>query len=138
MADNVAITAGSGTTIATDDVSGVQFQKVKLVDGTADSSAVITGDTANGLDVDVTRLPALAAGTNNIGDVDVLTLPALATGTNQIGEVGITDTYAPVGAHSSGADISSATTLTKEAGANSILIQALTQNVRFTLDGTAP
>lgn len=30
MADNVAITAGSGTTIATDDVSGVQFQKIKL------------------------------------------------------------------------------------------------------------
>lgn len=38
------------------------------------------GDIANGLDVDVTRLPALPAGTNNIGDVDVLTLPAI-TGT---------------------------------------------------------
>lgn len=36
----------------------------------------VRGDTTNGLDVDVTRLPALAAGTNNIGDVDVLTLPA--------------------------------------------------------------
>lgn len=34
------------------------------------------GDTTNGLDVDVTRLPALPAGTNNIGDVDVLTVPA--------------------------------------------------------------
>lgn len=31
------------------------------------------GDAANGLDVDVTRLPALPAGTNNIGDVDVET-----------------------------------------------------------------
>lgn len=42
------------------------------------------GDTTNGLDVDVTRLPALAAGTNNIGDVDVLTIngvaPAFGTG----------------------------------------------------------
>ena len=36
----------------------------------------VRGDTANGVDVDVTRLPALAAGTNNIGDVDVLTVPA--------------------------------------------------------------
>lgn len=35
------------------------------------------GDTTNGLDVDVTRLPALVAGTANIGDVDVLTLPAI-------------------------------------------------------------
>ena len=33
-------------------------------------------DTTNGLDVDVTRLPALVAGTANIGDVDVLTVPA--------------------------------------------------------------
>lgn len=40
------------------------------------AGALIPGDAANGLDVDVTRLPALAAGTNNIGDVDVLTLPA--------------------------------------------------------------
>ena len=35
----------------------------------------LRGTTANGLDVDVTRLPALAAGTNNIGDVDVASLP---------------------------------------------------------------
>lgn len=34
------------------------------------------GDTANGLDVDVTRMAALVAGTANIGDVDVLTVPA--------------------------------------------------------------
>lgn len=56
MADNVAITAGSGTSISTDDVSGVHYQRVKLVDGTADSSAVIPGDATNGLDVDVTRV----------------------------------------------------------------------------------
>lgn len=38
MADNVAITAGAGTTVATDDVGGVQYQRVKPavgVDGTA-------------------------------------------------------------------------------------------------------
>jgi hypothetical protein len=171
MADNVPITAGSGTDVATDDVSGVHFQRVKLVDGTLDSSAAIPGDatngldvdvtrvqgtvtvsatnldvrdlaqtqdnvkvgdgtsfididtaptdgetnggkrllhteawlwgyngtswdrlrsdTTNGLDVDVTRLPALAAGTANIGDVDVLTLPALPAGTNNIGDVDV-------------------------------------------------
>lgn len=89
MADNVAITAGTGTSIATDDVGGAHFQKVKLIDGTADSSAAIPGDATNGLDVDVTRLPALPAGTNNIGDVDVLTLPALPAGTNNIGDVDV-------------------------------------------------
>ena len=39
------------------------------------AGALIGGDATNGLDVDVTRLPALVAGTANIGDVDVLTLP---------------------------------------------------------------
>lgn len=38
MADNVAITAGSGTTIAADDVAGVLYQRVKLAQG-ADGSA---------------------------------------------------------------------------------------------------
>lgn len=56
MADNVPITAGSGTPIAADDISSVWYQYVKLVDGTADSTAKIGGDATNGLDVDVTRV----------------------------------------------------------------------------------
>lgn len=55
MADNVPITAGSGTTIATDDVGAVHYQRVKLVDGTLDSSAVIPGDATDGLAVNPKR-----------------------------------------------------------------------------------
>jgi hypothetical protein len=33
LADNVAVSAGSGTSIATDDVGGVHYQKVKLILG---------------------------------------------------------------------------------------------------------
>lgn len=40
--------------------------------------------------------------------------------------------------HKSGTVISGATTLTPPTGATHLLIQALTQNVRYTLDGTAP
>lgn len=40
--------------------------------------------------------------------------------------------------HNSGLNIAAAVTLTPPAGANRILIQALTQNVRYTLDGTVP
>jgi hypothetical protein len=40
------------------------------------AGALVAGDATNGLDVDVTRLPALVAGTANIGDVDVLTVPS--------------------------------------------------------------
>lgn len=34
MTDNVAITPGAGATIATDDVGGVQYQRVKMAVGT--------------------------------------------------------------------------------------------------------
>lgn len=102
MADNTQLSAGTadGVVIATDDVSSVHYQRVKLVDGTLNSTDAIAGDATNGLDVDVTRLPSLVAGTAligkvsidqvtananevvlkassaNIGDVDVLTVPA--------------------------------------------------------------
>jgi hypothetical protein len=42
MADNVAITAGAGTTIATDDVAGVHYQQVKLVASALDSSSPLS------------------------------------------------------------------------------------------------
>lgn len=38
MADNIAITAGSGTSVATDDIAGVHYQRVKLAVG-ADGAA---------------------------------------------------------------------------------------------------
>lgn len=60
MADNVAITAGSGTSIAADEVSdgtlgSVKVQYVKLMDGTIDGTnkAAVS---ANGLNVDVGAL----------------------------------------------------------------------------------
>lgn len=83
MADNVQYQSGtlatppSATTVATDEVqvSGTQplahVQYMKLVDGTPNGTGAISGDSANGLDVDVTRLPAIPAGNNNIGDVDI-------------------------------------------------------------------
>lgn len=81
MADNVTLNSGSGgSVLSTDEVTRAtvvqHVQYVKLMNGTDAAIDVIPGDATNGLDVDVTRLPALAAGTNNIGDVDVLTVPA--------------------------------------------------------------
>ena len=45
MADNIAITAGTGTTVATDDIGGVHFERVKLIhgaDGTNDGDVATT------------------------------------------------------------------------------------------------
>lgn len=49
MADNVAITAGTGTSIAADDIGGVMHQRVKVTHG-ADGSATDTSE-ANPLPV---------------------------------------------------------------------------------------
>ena len=44
MADNVAITPGSGATIATDDVGGAQYQRIKLdLGGDGASSPLLRG-----------------------------------------------------------------------------------------------
>lgn len=78
MSDGVQITAGSGTTISTEEVTTLNgaavaaqhVQRAALSVRTADAEAVdLPGCATYGLDVDVTRLPALPAGTNNIGAV---------------------------------------------------------------------
>lgn len=57
MADGVAITAGSGVTVATDDAGAVgHVQLVKLAISADGSATVLPATTANGLTVDVTRV----------------------------------------------------------------------------------
>lgn len=71
MTDNVTVPAtGSGTAtpvVATDDVAGVHYQRVKLVDGTLDATGAIGGDATNGLDVDVTRVAGGSIAHDGVG-----------------------------------------------------------------------
>ncbi len=80
MADNVAITAGSGTSVATDDIGGVQFQRTKLALGpdgthTADAAGRAVTGTEGALYVDnrkklirVQVTPTITAGAYTTGD----------------------------------------------------------------------
>ena len=67
MADNLTTQSGTPATvpaasvIATDDVSNVHFQKVKLDVGGDGVSVPASGDATNGLDVDVTRVQGTVA-----------------------------------------------------------------------------
>lgn len=72
MTDNVAITEGTGTSIATDDVAGVQYQRIKLTDGTADSDTPAIVD-ANG------SLQVTGRGTAGSEDSGVLTVQGTAS-----------------------------------------------------------
>lgn len=118
-------TDGSATVIPADATNGLDVDVTRVqgnvtsVGAAADGAAVsgnpvliagqdgtnaqsIKTDASGELQVDVLTLPAIPAGTNNIGDVDVLTIAAgdnnignvdiasaIPTGTNTIGDVGV-------------------------------------------------
>lgn len=81
--DNVAITAGSGTSIATDTIGGAEYQRIKIVHG---ADGVNAGDVATG-----NPLPVVQTGAQTIkesfGTVTALTitLASLATSTAGVG-----------------------------------------------------
>jgi hypothetical protein len=93
MADNIAITQGSGTTIATEDVSSVQHQKVKIEfggDGVATMvsasdplpvSATIdtTGLATDATDTNTATIAGAVSGTEM--QVDVVTMPPITIDT---------------------------------------------------------
>lgn len=99
-AGNPVLVAGYASAAAPTDVSadGDAVREWRLRNGAGAvvvtaAGALVGGDATNGLDVDVTRLPALAAGTNaigklaansgvDIGDVDVTSVPTDPFGAN--------------------------------------------------------
>lgn len=128
MADNVAITAGSGTNIATDDVAGVHYQRMKLVDGTLDATTAIAAgggveagalrvtvasDSTGVLSVDDngTTLSVDDGGTTiSVDDggssltVDGTVTANLAAGTNNIGDVDVLTVPAPLNVTGTGTE----------------------------------
>ena len=56
MSDNVPITAGTGTSIATDDCGAAGHTQIVKLAMSGDGSATLIGADSNGLDVDVTRI----------------------------------------------------------------------------------
>ena len=96
MADDVQITAGTGTVIKTDEVAGDHVQYVKLMDGTLDGAAVIPGDATNGLDVDVTRL-GRAVDKTSFTATGAITGTYVATGNERLCSVTLHLNAAPTG-----------------------------------------
>lgn len=81
MVDNVPITAGAGTSIATDDVGGVHFQKVKLDMGGDGVSAPL----ALGQQTMAASVPVVIASNQTAVPVSIATVPALVASDAFIG-----------------------------------------------------
>jgi hypothetical protein len=61
MADNISVSQGSGTTVATDDISGVHYQKIQQVVKKADETVVNSWyDSGTITNADVDALESLA------------------------------------------------------------------------------
>jgi hypothetical protein len=70
MADNIAVTAGAGTNVATDDIAGVHYQRIKPTwgpDGTANDINTTTPLPVT-LIARVTQTPTVTAGAYAAGD----------------------------------------------------------------------
>lgn len=87
MADNVAITAGSGTTIAADDIGGVLHQRVKISQG-ADGSAT---DVSSAAPLQVTGANGTFPVTDNSGSLTVDNAGTFAVQAAQSGTWNITN-----------------------------------------------
>lgn len=96
MADNVPITAGSGTYVATDDVSSVHYQRIKL-DGGGDgvASPIVAGQTTMSGSLPV----AIASNQTNVPVTNADTV-----GTVYIGSTSYTVKRANIGASTAGAN----------------------------------
>ncbi len=74
MADNVPITAGSGTSIATDQIGSDHYQKMKLFDGTADSTNAMVVDATGAASVAPNSVVSTAnSSTSNLAGAAVFT-----------------------------------------------------------------
>jgi hypothetical protein len=99
VSDNVPLTAGSGETIAADEVvdgvlGTVKVQYVKIMNGVLDASDKIGGDASFGLDVDVTRMPGLyiedtaSAGAESLTLAGAVRQDTLLSSTSATGDYG--------------------------------------------------
>ena len=143
MADNIAITAGTGTTIKTDDISGVHYQQIKLVDGTLEATAVIAADI--GVKANALRV----APANDITDAtyigDIKFGESLPAGTNEIGKLAAGTAAIGKLAANTGVDIGDVDVLTCKNTAGDIAHSdgdsgnpVKVGGVAYNLDGTAP
>ena len=70
MADNTTLNSGAGgDVVATEDIASVKYQKVKLVDGTDDSTSVIKA-TSNALWTSEQTVPPGGDSTNDVQKVE--------------------------------------------------------------------
>lgn len=71
MADSVTVTNGAATFTAATDETGIGHAQIVKLAYSGDGVSTLIGADANGLDVDVVRLPALVAGSAYVGKVVV-------------------------------------------------------------------
>jgi hypothetical protein len=141
MADNLNVTPGAGATVAADEVGGALYQRIKVAlgaDGAAADLAPGQGTMAASVPVVVASDQSALAVTGPLTDAELRAAAVTVADASVAAALEMLVEYAPVGAHTSTADLDAVVTLTKPGGANQLIVQALSQNARYTLDGVDP
>jgi hypothetical protein len=108
MADNLQISQGTGTTIATDEVSsGAMYQKIKLADGTADSTTMILA--GGGVEAGALRV-TIASDSTGVLSIDDNGGAITVDGTVAVTNAGITSIDGKITACNTGAVVLAAGT----------------------------
>lgn len=131
MADNVAITAGTGTTIAADDISGVLHQRVKISQG-ADGSAT---DVSSAAPLQVTLANTGANATAVKVDGSAVTQPVSGTFYQATQPVSAASLPLPTGASTAAKQPALGTAGT--ASADVISVQGIASMTALKVDGSA-
>jgi hypothetical protein len=91
MADNVAVTPGSGVSIASDDIGGVQHQRVKIEFGVDGSATDVS--TTNPLPTSLTNLEKSEDSAHSSGDKGIM---SLAVRKDTDSSLGADNDYSPI------------------------------------------
>lgn len=128
MADGITFqsatpaTPAANTEIATDDAgTDGHVQIIKLAISTDGSATVIPADATNGLDVDVTRLPALVAGSAEIGKVGIVDAAGDRVAVNADGSLNVVGVASAVDQNDQSQNSSGLTTATTSYSAGDVM-----------------
>lgn len=136
MADNVDITPGAGATVATDEVGGFHYQKIKIAFGANDSATNVTSVSGLPVEIIAAALPTGAATSakQDTGNSSLASIDGKITTVNT-GAVVVSSSALPTGAATAAKQPSIGTA--GSASADVITVQGIAAMTALKVDGSA-
>lgn len=98
MANNVNVTEGSGKTVSTEEIGGVQYQKIKVVGGETGSTSVLGVNPDRSISVSIIGIPTVnitgkSSVSGTVGASVIGTVPVTQSGTSSSSIQGVASVF---------------------------------------------